>query len=42
MDNADLVSPQFLAHRLRRVLRLLQTHAEDIRTAPVDANDASA
>jgi len=35
MDNADLVSPQFLAHRLRRVLRLLRTHAEDIRTAPV-------
>src|SRR6185369_8299562 len=35
MDNADLVSPQFLAHRLRRVLRLLRTHEEDIRTAAV-------
>lgn len=34
MENADLVSPQFLGHRLRRVLRLLRTHAEDIRTAP--------
>ncbi|QJR11356.1 hypothetical protein DSM104443_02431 [Usitatibacter rugosus] len=35
MENADLVSPEFLAHRLRRVLRLLRTHAEHIRTAPV-------
>lgn len=35
MDNADLASPEFLAHRLRRVLHLLRTHAEDIRTAPV-------